>query len=74
MLSLIGALISKYGLQSINLILLVSLVYATSKLLRNHLVHISSRLDKQSKKMSSLCKSVNKLGERVAHLEGRLEK
>lgn len=57
----------KYGLQAINLSLLL---FVSWKLCTNHLKHISDKLTENGKKLDKLDDKVIKLGERVSKLEG----
>lgn len=60
----------KYGLQTVNLCLLLFLSY---KLANNHLRHIADSIKENSKKLEEIDNKVDKLGERISKVEGKVE-
>lgn len=63
-------ILQQYGLQTANLCLLIFVSY---KLANNHLRHISDAIKNNSTKLEKIDNKVDKLGERISKVEGKLE-
>ena len=63
-------ILEKYGLQVVNLILLIFVSY---KLVNNHLKHIAITIKENGNRLEKIDKKVGKLSERISKVEGKLE-